>query len=95
MSEIIDLKAQNLPKDCYVYKHSTRCPTSAHTALQIKSFNFSLPLYWVNVIEQRELSNWIAQNYGVTHQSPQLLKIVEGRVVKHWSHSDIITKAIE
>jgi bacillithiol system protein YtxJ len=46
-------------------------------------------VYWVNVIEQRPLSNWIADTCGVRHQSPQLIKISGGRVEQHWSHLDI------
>ena len=89
MSNIIYLAEKNLPQDCYVFKHSTRCGVSAHASNKIKSTEFDLPLYWVNVIEQRDLSNWIAQQYGEVHQSPQLIKIKSGKVEKVWNHSEI------
>ena len=48
-----------------------------------------LPIYWINVREQRELSNWVAETYGVMHQSPQLLLIRGGKVEKVWSHYEV------
>ena len=89
MTNIISLQTQELAPDCYVYKHSTACPVSAAAATVVRGNAFDRPVYWVNVIEQRPLSNWIADAYGVRHQSPQLLKITGGRVEAQWSHFDI------
>ncbi len=86
MPHIIPLERNELPADCYVYKHSTACPVSAGAAQVVRAHPFDRPVYWVNVIEQRSLSNWIAAAYGVRHQSPQLLKISGGRIESHWSH---------
>ena len=80
---------EELPADCYVYKHSTACPISAAAAEVVRRHSFDLPVYWINVIEQRPLSNWVADAYGVRHQSPQLLKVNGGRIEQHWSHFDI------
>ena len=55
----------------------------------VRGHSFDLPVYWVNVIEQRPLSNWVADAYGVRHQSPQLLRISAGTVEAQWSHFDI------
>ena len=89
MANIISMERDELPADCYVYKHSTACPVSAGAAQVVQAHSFDRPVYWVNVIEQRPLSNWVAEAYGVRHQSPQLLKISGGRVEQHWSHFDI------
>ncbi|MCY4485087.1 MAG: DUF2847 family protein [Spirochaetaceae bacterium] len=89
MANIIPLETEELAADCYVYKHSTACPISAAAADVVRGYSFDLPLYWVNVIEQRPLSNWVADTYGVRHQSPQLLKISGGRVEQQWSHFSI------
>lgn len=86
MGNIIPLETRELAADCYVYKHSTACPISAAAAEVVRGYPFDRPLYWVNVIEQRPLSNWVAETCGVRHQSPQLLKISGGRVEQHWSH---------
>ena len=91
MANIIPLETRELVADCYVYKHSTACPISAAAADVVRGHSFDLPVYWVNVIEQRPLSNWVADTYGVRHQSPQLLRISGGKVAAQWSHFDINT----
>ena len=72
--------------NCYIYKHSTTCSISAAAADVVRSHAWTRPVYWVNVIEQRPLSNWVATRYGVRHESPQLLKVTDGKVEAHWSH---------
>ena len=89
MANIINLTSTELADDCYVYKHSTQCSLCAMTAEVVRAHPFDRPVYWVNVIEQRPLSNWIADTCGVRHQSPQLIKISGGQVERHWSHFDI------
>lgn len=86
MGNIIPLQTRELAADCYVFKHSTACPISAAAAEVVRGHSFDRPLYWVNVIEQRPLSNWVADAYGVRHQSPQLLKISGGSIEQQWSH---------
>lgn len=92
MEKIIPLESEVLPNNCYVFKHSTRCPISSHAAEEVKAHSWELPLYWINVIEQRPLSNWIEKEYGVQHSSPQLLHIRDGKVVSTLSH-DAISRA--
>ncbi len=48
-----------------------------------------LPIYWINVREQRDLSNWVAETYDVTHESPQLILIRDGKPEKVWSHYEV------
>ena len=82
-------KKSELPDDCYIYKHSTACPVSAAAAQVVESTTFDLPVYWVDVIGQRKLSNQVAQRYGVPHESPQLLKIEQGGATTVLSHHQI------
>lgn len=86
MAQAIALEQQQLPEDCLVFKHSTQCPVSKHAANAVRAADLPLPLYWVNVIEQRPLSTWIAEHFGVIHESPQLLLIRGGKVQQSWSH---------
>ena len=89
MGTILELKDSALPMDCYVFKHSTRCPTSAAAARVVRAHVFDVPLYWINVIEQRALSDWVASAYAVRHESPQLLEIRGGVVKRSLSHYEI------
>ncbi len=86
---IEELQAKDLPQDCFVFKHSTACPISRMAADEVKSTDFELPLYWINVIQQRDLSNWVATTYAVRHESPQLLLIKNGKVQQVWNHHEI------
>jgi bacillithiol system protein YtxJ len=94
VAQIVELSAKSLPSDCYLFKHSTRCPISASAAGVVRAHPFDLPVYWVNVVEQRDLSNWIAATYSVPHESPQLLEIRGGVVKKSLSHYEISAKNI-
>jgi bacillithiol system protein YtxJ len=78
-----------LPADCLVYKHSTTCPVSTTAGQEVRAMKTDLPIYWINVREQRELSNWVAEMYNVAHESPQLLLIRGGKVEKTWSHYEV------
>lgn len=95
MTVIHQLEEESLPKNCYVFKHSTRCPISSSAASRVKEFALSQPLYWINVVEQRELSNWVAKFYSVEHHSPQLLKISNGKVVQSLTHGNIKANAVQ
>ncbi len=83
------MESKALPADCLVYKHSTTCPVSATAGREVRAMETELPIYWINVREQRDLSNWVAQAYNVTHESPQLLLIRGGKVEKVWSHYEV------
>ncbi|HEY9595016.1 MAG TPA: bacillithiol system redox-active protein YtxJ [Spirochaetia bacterium] len=89
MSTIIPLSEMSLPADCVVYKHSTTCGISASAAREVRAMTTSLPIYWINVREQRDLSNWFATTYGVEHESPQLILVKAGKAEKVWSHYEI------
>lgn len=89
MSAIVPLQEKSLPASCYLFKHSTACPISAQAAEEVKAMREELPVYWVNVREQRDLSTWIAETYGVRHESPQLILLRDGKPAKVWNHFEI------
>ncbi len=91
---IVPMTSEEVDDDCYIFKHSTTCPISAAAADVVRRHSWQAPLYWVNVIEQRPLSNRVAERYGVRHESPQLLKISNGVAEAAWSHFDITADAI-
>ena len=94
MSTVIPLAGRSLPADCLVFKHSTTCPTSAEAAREVAGLATDLPVYQVNVREQRDLSNWVAAEYGVPHQSPQLILVAAGKAARSWSHWEIRRDAV-
>ncbi|WP_294234557.1 monothiol bacilliredoxin BrxC family protein, partial [uncultured Chryseobacterium sp.] len=46
-------------------------------------------LYYLDLLAYRPLSNRIADDLGVTHQSPQLIVIENGKAVNNASHQNI------
>ncbi len=56
----------------------------------------NLPLYFLDLIKYRDISNQIAQDFQVHHQSPQLLLIKDGECILDQSHSGIsLEEALE
>jgi len=81
-----------------IYKHSTRCPTSATAMRQVKEFmakNPDIPVYVVDVIRDRALSRQLADDLGVQHQSPQVVVLKNGTLQAHGSHYEISVDRLE
>ncbi len=80
-----------------LYKHSTECPVSAEVMDDVLTFARShpeWPVYVLNVIEERDLSDAAAERLGVPHASPQAIVIKQGHSVWHASHYDITANAL-
>ncbi len=75
-----------------VFKHSTRCSISSVAKNRLES-NWDLdentPIYYLDLIRYRSISNLIAEKLGVEHQSPQLILIKNGEAVYNASHNGI------
>lgn len=79
-------------KPVAIFKHSTRCSVSRMALKQFENeFDLSdkVTPYFLDLIAHRDISNAIADRFGVTHQSPQLIVIKDGKAVYNVSHSDI------
>ncbi len=87
--ELLDVLQQ---KQAIIFKHSTRCSLSAQAYQQMSAFaqqQLDVPLYVVHVIEDRPLSNAIAEKLGVQHQSPQVILLRSGKVTWSVSHTGV------
>ncbi|MEM6646932.1 MAG: bacillithiol system redox-active protein YtxJ [Bacteroidota bacterium] len=74
-----------------LFKHSATCPISsgANQRLTKMAEASELPIYRLVVQESRALSDAIEEQFGVRHESPQVLVLVNGAVTFHTSHSSI------
>ncbi|WP_333601426.1 bacillithiol system redox-active protein YtxJ [Flavobacterium sp.] len=89
LNEIITTSAD---KPVAIFKHSTRCGVSRMTLKQFENefdLEDKVTPYFLDLLENRDLSNAIAHRFGVEHQSPQLLLIRNGEPVYTASHGDI------
>jgi bacillithiol system protein YtxJ len=79
-------------KPVAIFKHSTRCSISRMALKQFENeFNSAdkVTPYFLDLIAHRDISNAIANRFDITHQSPQLLLIKDGKAIYNVSHSDI------
>ena len=84
---------KNLPGYSLIFKHSTRCSISMMAKRRFEldwdSLPGELPLYFLDLIQYRDISNQIAQQFQVHHESPQLLLIKDGECILDQSHGGI------
>jgi bacillithiol system protein YtxJ len=85
------IKALSLAKPQLIFKHSTRCSISsmAKSRLEKTAQPGGVDFYYLDLIQHRSLSAKIAQDFFVSHQSPQVLLIKNGECVYNESHSGI------
>ena len=86
------LKAsESLPQ--IVFKHSTRCIISKTVLRNLegdwKASTHDSELYYLDLISHRDISNRIAADTGIHHESPQLIILEKGRAVYDRSHNSI------
>lgn len=81
-----------------IYKHSLTCGTSglAYEEVLDLAEGSMLPgsAFLVRIQAARDVSQAIEDRLGIRHESPQVLLIVEGRVVWHASHFRVTARAI-
>lgn len=92
------LKQQSTQIPVLIFKHSTRCGISRMALSGFeKEFDPGLGIqaYFLDLLAHRELSNAVAQEFGVQHQSPQILVIRDGKSVFDASHGDIDAASLQ
>lgn len=82
-----------------LFKHSTRCPISS-TALSRFEREWDLTTeqcdaHYLDLIAYRPVSNQIAEDLGVVHQSPQVILVINGKAVYDSSHNMIEAKKVK
>lgn len=93
-TELCDALAEDV---AILYKHSTRCGGSQVALQEMERFHRShpdTPVYIVDVIRDRPVSNSIAEQLGVNHQSPQAIVLREGQPVWSASHYRVTEEAV-
>ena len=81
-----------------IFKHSTRCSISLmakkHFELDWDTIPKETALYFLDLINHRDISAAIAEIFQVHHESPQMLLIKDGECILDQSHSDISVEEI-
>lgn len=84
---------ESTEKRVAIFKHSTRCFISK-TVLknferEVENSDKNVSFYFLDLLAYRNLSNKIADDFGVQHQSPQLIVLENGIAVNNASHQSI------
>ncbi len=72
-----------------LYKHSPTCELSGMAMHEVKQFSAEhgeVPIFMVDVLSQRSLSNHIEAHLQIRHESPQAIILQHGRPVWNASH---------
>ena len=79
-----------------IFKHSTQCPISAAAKKEVDAFiqETNAPYVAIRVIEERPLSNEVAKQTGITHQSPQAIILQKQKPIYNTSHREITKKQL-
>lgn len=91
--QLEDIATKSKTKTQVVFKHSTRCGISRMVMNQfVESYDLTendLDLYYLDLLNYRDVSNEVGYKFQVMHESPQILVIKNGVVVSHASHGAI------
>ncbi|MFM1791884.1 MAG: hypothetical protein RLZZ252_238 [Bacteroidota bacterium] len=81
-----------------LFKHSTRCSISTMALNRLKSlsddFYLKADFYYLDLIAYRNISNAIAEDFHVFHESPQVIVIKNGEAIFDASHMEITTESL-
>ena len=95
VAELENIEKESFKEPIAIFKHSTRCGISSMVIQRFEnSFDETLKdfkVYYLDLLNYREVSNEVGYKFQVLHQSPQLLIIKNGEAVAYASHYDIAT----
>ena len=93
LEQLKAIESKSKTKAQVIFKHSTRCGISSMVMRQfVSNYDLSendIDLYYLDLLSYRSISDAIAETFQVLHESPQLLVIKNGIVVRYASHSDV------
>lgn len=91
--QLEEIAESSCEKPVVIFKHSTRCGISRAVLKQFEAefdARANAHFYLLDLLNFREISNGIAQQFRIRHESPQLLLIRNGECVYNASHGDIL-----
>ncbi len=94
MEQLEEIRTLSETQPVVIFKHSTRCSISSSALDRLerhaaKAERADFAAYFLDLIAFRPISNAIADQFGVEHQSPQVLLIKNGKCLYNNSHMGI------
>lgn len=97
--DIEKIKEASHGKPVLIFKHSTTCPISSAAKDRIErnwsDLHENVEPFFLDLLSHRDLSNAIADEFAVRHESPQILLIKNGACVYDESHFGIRASSIK
>lgn len=92
--QLADIVRESAEQPVVIFKHSTSCSISAMAKSRLErqwadAGLADVKAYYLDLLRYRPISNQIAADFGVQHQSPQLLLIQNGACSYDASHMSI------
>ncbi|MFT6829183.1 MAG: bacillithiol system protein YtxJ [Roseivirga sp.] len=93
MSQLDEILEESKAQTVFIYKHSTRCSISSMAMNRLERSwteeGNKVKAYYLDLIRYRDISNAVAEKFGVYHESPQIIIIKNGEAVHNDSHMSI------
>jgi bacillithiol system protein YtxJ len=98
-TQIEEIKQLSNTKPVLIFKHSTRCSVSSMSLDRLlrnwkSTDEDKVAPYFLDLIANRSLSNQIEKEFGIPHESPQVIIIKDGKAVYDNSHYGILYQDI-
>lgn len=98
VDQLEEIERKSFEKPQIIFKHSTRCSISSISMNKfVKNYSIAqedADLYYLDLLNYREVSNEVGYKFQIIHQSPQVLVIKNGEAVYDASHYAIQTDKI-
>ncbi|GER60883.1 bacillithiol system redox-active protein YtxJ [Patiriisocius marinus] len=99
MEQLEEIAEMSNAKPVAIFKHSTRCGISRMVLKQFEnSYSLTdneLKLYYLDLLNFRNISDEVGFKFQVIHQSPQLIVIKNGVAVASASHHNIRAEELQ
>lgn len=102
-AQLAEINELSKSKAVLILKHSTRCSISSAALSRLernwkKENEAVIEPFYLDLLAHRDISNAIASQYHIEHESPQALLIKDGKCVFYQTHmgidvADILQKA--
>jgi bacillithiol system protein YtxJ len=91
VQQLADIKELSKKRPQVIFKHSTRCSisTMAKSRLERSEQPEEGDFYFLDLLKHRSISDQVAEEFAVVHESPQILLIKNSECVYEESHSGI------
>ncbi|EPR65864.1 bacillithiol system redox-active protein YtxJ [Cyclobacterium qasimii] len=94
VAQLNKIKEESNEKPVVIFKHSTSCSISGMAWNRVQrnwkaADSDKFTPYYLDLLANRALSSAIADEFGVTHASPQVIVVKDGKAVYNNSHMGI------